>query len=283
MKRLAAISLLLALLVAGCRPDEGDVLARVGENVLHRKDVLQLLPEGVTPADSASMVQQYINTWALAHLKVLKAQEVLSADEKDVTDEVRDYRDNLLRYRLEQSYTESALDTTVSEAQMQDYYDSHSQNWKFPYIIAKARIITLSQNSPHYDTIKKTYADTEPEDVAALRELCTSYAERYEEFGGNWMPMPSIAKAVPGLDAESCETIFRGGNKYIKIGDGKDYFIFLTDKIPVGAPAPYEYCRQTIKDAILIQRKQDILLQLEQDLLQEGIESEKLKIYDVEQ
>ena len=38
-----------------------------------------------------------------------------------------------------------------------------------------------------------------------LSELCQSYAERYEEFGGNWMAMPTIAKAVPGLDAESCE------------------------------------------------------------------------------
>lgn len=283
MKRILAILLLAATVLASCFSEEEDVLARVGDNVLYKKDVMQLLPEGVPSQDSAAMVQQYINTWALAHLKVLKALQTLSADEKDVTDEVRDYRDNLLRYRLEQSYTASALDTTVTDGEMQAYYDAHSQNYKFPYIIAKARIITLSQTSQHYDAIKKSYAETDPEAVEELLEECRSYAERLEDFGGNWMPMPSIAKAVPGLDAESCETIFRGSSKYIKIGDGKDYFIFLTDKIPAGAPAPYEYCRQTIKDAILIQRRQDILLQLEQDLLQEGIESEKLKIYNAEQ
>ena len=283
MKRILAILLLAASALASCFSEEEDVLARVGDNVLYKKDVMQLLPEGVSAQDSAAMVQQYINTWALAHLKVLKALQTLSADEKDVTDEVRDYRDNLLRYRLEQSYTAAALDTTVTDDEMREYYDAHSQNYKFPYIIAKARIITLSQTSQHYDAIKKSYAETDPEAVEELLEVCRSYAERLEEFGGNWIPMPSLAKAVPGLDAESCETIFRSGSKYIKIGDGKDYFIFLTDKIPAGALAPYEYCRQAIKDAILIQRRQDILLQLEQDLLREGIESEKLKIYNAEQ
>ena len=95
--------------------------------------------------------------------------------------------------------------------------------------------------------------------------------------------MPTIAKAVPGLDAESCETIFRNSNKYIKVGDGKDYFIFLTAKIPVGQLAPYDYCKQTVKDAILNKRKQDLRLQMEQQLLQEGVDTKKLIIYDIDE
>ena len=282
MKRIAVI-VLAALAIAGCRYVEGDRVARVGDHVLYMKDIRGLLPDGVSPEDSAAMVQQYINTWALAHLKVLKAQEVLSADAKDVTAEVEDYRDNLLKYRLERQITEQQLDTTVTDDEMLHYYEEHTENFKFPYIIAKASIITLSQNSPNYDTVKKDFAATGDEEADQKRAMCASYAERMEDFGGNWVPMPTIAKAVPGLDAESCETIFRGGNQYIKVGDGKDYFIFLSDKVPVGSLAPLEYCRQSIKDAILINRKQDILSKLEQDLLQEGIESKKLTIYDVEQ
>ncbi|MBO4558203.1 MAG: hypothetical protein J5693_06315 [Bacteroidales bacterium] len=282
MKRLLLI-LFASLAVSGCIRPESDLVARVGDNVLRMKDIRGLLPEGVSPADSAAMVQQYINTWALAHLKLMKAEEMLSAEEKDVKAEVEEYRSNLLNYRFEHSYTEARLDSTITDEEMRQYYADHSQSYKYPYIIAKARIITLSQNSPNYDIVKKTYAATGEEEVAELRELCTSYAERYEEFGGNWLPMPTIAKAVPGLDAESCETIFRGGDRYIKVGDGKDYFIFLTEKVPAGALAPYEYCRHSIADAILINRKQDILTQLEQDLLQEGVESKKLIIYSADE
>ena len=280
--RRAAVIFLAVLALAGCRYVEGDRVAKVGDKVLYMKDIQGLLPDGVTPEDSAAMVQKYINTWALAHLKELKAKEVLSAEEKDITREVEDYRQNLLKYRLERKITESQLDTTVTDEEMQQYYEEHSQNYKYPYIIAKARIYTISQTSPNYDAVKKAYASTSEEDEQ-LRDLCAAYSERFEEFGGSWMPMPSIAKAVPGLDAESCETIFRSGDRYIKQGDGKDYFIFLTEKVPAGKLAPLDYCRQSIRDAILVARKQEILAKLEQDLLQEGIESEKLKIYDVEE
>ena len=282
MRKIAFIALLLALL-AGCIRSEDGRIAQVGNHILYQRDIRRLLPEGISAEDSAAMVQQYINTWAMAHLKLLKAEEVLSAEEKDITAEVEDYRLNLLKYRLERKITDSQLDTTVTDEEMRIYYDEHSQNYRFPYIIAKARIITLSQTSPNYDTVKKTYYASGGEEEEELRQMCASYAERFEEFGGNWMPMPTIAKAVPGLDAESCETIFRTSDRYIKVGDGKDYFIFLTEKIAAGSLAPYEYCRQSIKDAILIKRKQDILTQLEQDLLQDGIESNKLIIYDVEQ
>ncbi|MBP5506069.1 MAG: hypothetical protein J6X89_08225 [Bacteroidales bacterium] len=282
MKRYLLI-LLAALTLAGCYTDESDRIAKVGRHILYRQDIEKLLPQGISAEDSAAMVQQYINTWALAHLKLMKAEEVLSADEKDITDEVEDYRRNLLNYRFERSYTESRLDTTVTEEEMQAYYEGHSTNYKYPYIIAKARIVTLSQNSPHYDTVKKTYDSVKDEDEQELREVALSYAERFEEFGGAWMAMPAIAKAVPGLDAESCETIFRSSNKYIKVGDGKDYFIFLTAKIPVGSLAPYEYCKQAIKDAILNKRKQELYAQMEQELLQEGVETKKLIVYDVEE
>ncbi len=280
MKRLPAIAL-VALLAWGCLRDEAAPLAKVGDNVLYESDVRPLLPQGVSPEDSAAMVRQYINTWALTHLKVLKAQEALSPEAKNVSREVDEYRDNLLKFRLEKQVTDSELDTTVTDGEMRQYYEEHSQTYKYPYIIAKARIITLSQSSPNYATVKKTYAAT-GEDEAPLRELCASYAEKFEEFGGAWMPMPTIAKAVPGLDAESCETIFRGGDRYIKVGDGRDYFIFLPEKVPAGALAPYEYCRQSIRDAILNKRKQAILIKLEQDLLQEALDSKKLTIYDAE-
>ena len=282
--RKAAVIFLAVLALAGCRYVEGDRVAKVGDKVLYMKDIQGLLPAGVTPRDSAAMVQQYINTWALAHLKELKAKEVLSAEEKDISAEVEDYRQNLLNYRLERKITESQLDTTVTEEEMQRYYEEHSQNYKYPYIIAKARIITISQTSPNYDEVKKNYAKAESSDKedGQISDLFISYAENVDDFTGVWLPMPTIAKSVPGLDAESCETIFRGGDRYIKQGDGKDYFIFLVDKVPAGRLAPLDYCRQSIRDAILVARKQEILTKLEQDLLQEGIESEKLKIYDVE-
>ncbi len=258
-------------------------IAKVGGDILYEKDIRQLLPEGVSPEDSAYMVQQYINTWALAHLKLMKAEEMLSKGEKDITKEVEDYRSNLLAYRFEKSFAESRIDTVVSDEESASYYEEHPQSFKYPFSVVKGRVIALSKKSPNYDKVKKSFTARDEEDVDRLKEMCVSYAQSYEDFGMEWVSVPAVAKLVPGLDAVSCETIFANGDSYIKSSEDTDYFIFITDRCAAGRTAPYEYCKATIKDAVISMRKQEILSRMEQDLLKDALDNNKLKIYKIDE
>ena len=258
-------------------------IAKVGGSILYEKDIRQLLPEGVSPEDSAYMVQQYINTWALAHLKLMKAEEMLSKGEKDVTKEVEDYRSNLLAYRFEKSFAESRIDTVVSAEESARYYEEHPQSFKYPFSIVKGRVIALSKKSPSYDKVRKSFTAKDEEDVDKLKEMCLSYAQSYEDFGSEWVSVPAVARLVPGLDAVSCETILANGDSYIKSNEDTDYFIFITDRCAAGRTAPYEYCEATIKDAVISMRKQEILSKMEQDLLKDALDNNKLKIYRIDE
>ena len=60
---------------------------------------------------------------------------------------------------------------------------------------------------------------------------------------------------------------------------GYTYLISVDDYVPAGRVAPYEYCRDRIRDVILSRRKQELLTSLERNLLNDAIGSEKLKIY----
>lgn len=286
VKQRAAISFLICLLAVGAfmsscsqfAPGNGRIV-KVGGSILYEKDIRQLLPEGVSPEDSAYMVQQYINTWALAHLKLMKAEEMLTKEEKDVTKEVEDYRSNLLAYRFEKSFAESRIDTVVSAEESVRYYEEHPQSFRYPFSIVKGRVIALSKKSPSYDKVRKSFTAKDDEEVNKLREMCLSYAQSYDDFGGEWVSVPSLARLVPGLDAVSCETIFANGDSYIKSNEDTDYFIFITDRCAAGCTAPYEYCKATIKDAVISMRKQEILSKMEQDLLKYALDNNKLKIY----
>ena len=75
---LAGAGLSLATLF-GCRDlwrkePERDPVARVGERYLYREDLHGLLAEGLSPADSAAFVSNYINNWATKELLLAKAQ-----------------------------------------------------------------------------------------------------------------------------------------------------------------------------------------------------------------
>ena len=82
MRRICAF-MVLVLLATSCSlfQSRRDVLARIGKDVLYKSEVAKLVPPGTTPEDSAYMVDQYVQSWALARLKTLKAMEQLTPDE----------------------------------------------------------------------------------------------------------------------------------------------------------------------------------------------------------
>ncbi|MBR5670697.1 MAG: hypothetical protein IKX11_02445 [Bacteroidales bacterium] len=280
MKRICAL-LALVLLAASCSlfQSRGDVLAKVGKDVLYKSDVAKLVPPGTSPEDSAYMVDQYVRTWALVRLKTLKASEQLTPDERDISKEIESFRNDLLSFRYEKMFMESRIDTVVSEDQVEAYYEEHPQSFKYDYSVVKARYIVINVRSPYYSQIKDLYKSKDEDKVAELTELSRSYAERYEDYGGRYVSIPQLAKDV-GMIVSDLEEISAKQSSYIIEGEQKNTLIFFIDRYAPGTLTPMEFNEEKIKDAIISIRKQEILSKLEQDLLKEALENKKLQIYD---
>ncbi|MBO4765090.1 MAG: hypothetical protein J5508_05200 [Bacteroidales bacterium] len=280
MKRICAL-LALVLLAASCSlfQSRGDVLAKVGKDVLYKSDVAKLVPPGTSPEDSAYMVDQYVRTWALVRLKTLKASEQLTPDERDISKEIESFRNDLLSFRYEKMFMESRIDTVVSEDQVEAYYEEHPQSFKYDYSVVKARYIVINVRSPYYSQIKELYKSKDEDKVAELTELSRSYAERYEDYGGRYVSIPQLAKDV-GMIVSDLEEISAKQSSYIIEGEQKNTLIFFIDRYAPGTLTPMEFNEEKIKDAIISIRKQEILSKLEQDLLKEALENKKLQIYD---
>jgi len=273
------------LMLSGCsfiekggRGRQDRRVARIGQEVLYESDIVRLMPEGVSSADSAAMVSRYINTWALGRLMLLKAEEQLSKAERDVTAEVEEFRSTLLGFRFEKRWVEERLDTTVTLEEARLYYEEHPSSSIFPYPLVKARVIRNSASSPYYETVKGAYTVTSEQDVAELRELCYSSAERYTDFGGDWVPLSQLAKEL-GTDIETCtREVLPKKSCEMKFNDS-NYLIFIEEKVDAGEVSPFEYNVARIRETILGKRKQELLTKLEQDLLEDAHINGTLKIY----
>ena len=271
----------LVLLATSCSffQSRGDVLAKIGKDVLYKSDVAKLVPPGTSPEDSAYMVDQYVQNWALVRLKTLKATEQLTPDERDISKEIESFRNDLLSFRYEKMFMESRIDTMVSRDQVEAYYEEHPQSFKYDYSVVKARYIVINVRSPYYSNIKELYKSKDEDKVAELAELSRSYAERYEDYGDRYVSIPQVAKDV-GMMVSDLEEISAKQNSYILEGDQKNTLIFFVDRYAPGTLTPLEFNEEKIKDAIISIRKQEILSKLEQDLLKEALENKKLQIYD---
>lgn len=285
MKRFVLL-IAVILLVSSCSSflsHHGDrKVAAIGRDVLYESDVVKLLPEHVSSKDSAEMVRRYVDTWAMSKLMLLKAEKDLSKSDRNVDAQIEDYRRNLLGFRYEKSYIEANLDTVVTDAEIEKYYQDHPANYVFPYSIVKVRVARISPKSPYYEMILGDFDAVEQDDVSRLEQICYDSAERYTDFGGKWIPASILAKEIDE-DLPTCERQISQKSLFEKEGENTSYLVFVTEYVAPNEMSPVEYNWDNIKETIINKRKQDLLAKMEQELLEEALVKKTLKIYEYDE
>ena len=256
---------------------KGDVVARAGRDVLYESDVEALNITGFSAEDSARIVERYIMSWAKNRLLLDMAESQLSKADRDVEAQLEEYRQQLLVYRYEQKYVEQRLDTVVSEQEYLDFYEANPASFTTHVPLMKGRYIKMSDNSPNLNPVKSLYRSRIEEDMDRLEQLCYTSAEKYYFFE-DWVGLDAVVEGT-GLDVQELARVLENRSYLEKDFLGYTYLISVDDYVPAGSLAPYEYCRERIRNHILNRRKQALVTSLERNLLNDAIVSEKFVIY----
>ncbi len=281
MKKLFTI-LFFLLSLSSCRMYDrffnGDVVARVGKDVLYVSDIKDLNIHGFSPEDSAEIVRKYIYSWAKNRLLVDMAESHLSKEDRDVSAQLEEYRQKLLVYRYEQKYVQQRLDTTVTENEYLDYYESNPKSFYAQDPIFQGLYIKISNSSPNDKLIKSLYRTRNMDERDRLAELCYVSAEKYSFFYDEWMSINTLAQKI-GLNVGEIKSAFDTRSYFEKSYRGYTYLVYAENYIPQGDMLPYEYCKPSIRNFILGKRKQELITSLERNLLNDAVSSDKLIIY----
>ena len=272
---LAAILTLASCDIAGNLVHDDNVVARAAGEKLYRTTLESYIPDGTAPADSARMAQQYIQSWASEAILLKKAQKELGKEGRDVSREMEDYRRSLLRYRYEQQYINDRLDTLITEAQIKDYYEAHSETFTLARPIMKVRFISFFKDSPYRAEIIDLLPATGGGGERDLDSLALLSDVRYIDNSDVWTDAAVLSREF-GTDWETMISQLR--SNYI-IMEGEDVRAAYVFQIISKGKAPLEFCAPTIRDNILSARKRGLLEKLEQDLLTEAQDKKDFVIY----
>ena len=256
----------------------GQVVAKVGSHRLYASELASYIPDSASPEDSTRLALQYINTWASDQLFTDVAERELSKPEKNVDSELEDYRHSLLKYRYEQKYVNQRLDTAVTKAQIEKYYDDHAENFKLSLPIAKAVYMNISADSPNLEIIKKKMRSDKPEARIEADSIAFSSAFRYTDFGDRWVDLVKLSREV-GTDYGTLLSQVRDGYAELPDGNGNLNIVYFFSLMRAGQTGPVEYFEEQIRDIILSTRKQALLSRLERDLIENARNQENFVIY----
>lgn len=286
MKRHIIIALCAAAVLTSCKSFQeataelfrGEVVARAGEHKLHRSQLEQFIPAGVSPEDSAKLAARYINAWAEDLLMVDMAQAQLSAQEKDVSQELEQYRRTLLKYRYEQLYINQRLDTLVTDAEIDSYYADNAQRFRLERPVIKARLLIIPADSRQLKKIRKLMSSQEDTDVTEAEQLAYTAAIKYADMSDTWMDAITLGQEL-GVDYKNLLGSIKNNFAEIKDDSGNLHIAYIVDMVAEGKTAPIEYCRERIRDLVLSARRHELQLTLEQNLLEDARQSNKFVIY----
>lgn len=280
MKRCLFHSIVVASLLTGCNlfVDQEDTVAKVGDHVLTMDDLKRNVPDYLDATDSALWADDYINSWVQRELLLMKAEEHLQADMKDVTRELEEYRNSLILYRYKNELMKQKMDTTVKDAEVQKYLDENRKNFILNHNIVKAVYIKVPLEFSNPDDIKDLCMSKDPAKQAKLDEFCLSYAKAYDRFNDQWVIADIVLNNFPKEISD--QQSFLAGNRFAETKDRNFYHcLAILEYKLAGQVSPNEYVYNDIRNLILNKRKIQFLQQIEKDIYKEGIESKKVKLF----
>ena len=274
---------LLTFLVTSCdyfrAPKEPKAIARVGKSYLYLEDIANLVPSGTSKKDSIAIVKSFIDRWATQKL-------LFEASERNISKaKVSEFNELIDQYKVDlytKAYLEDLvirqIDTVVTEAQIESYYNTNKQFFKNSSELVKMRYINLVKENPKFANIKAKFSSFTKKDRKELEQQAVKF-KSYAFNDSIWVDINQVYEKLPFVNIEN-------KNKYISSGINFDYpdsttvwLVKVNKVLPKDSPTPLEFLKPTIKQIIINNRKLELINTLEKEITNDAINDNKSEIY----
>lgn len=277
---IAAIMFLAVL--TGCRKTGAELeepepvmLAQVFHYKLFLDDIRDLIQGYETPEDSIQQVRSITEHWVRDRLVLVEAEKSLPKD-VNMSKLLEDYRQSLLRHFFEQGIIEERLDTVITEADLEAYYETNKENHKLDAGIWRGYFFKIHRPATRADKILqwwRTFPSRYQDEV--LKYMAKNAITQWADTSA-WQEMKMVAQLFPPgtLSPESMRSnrsIVREDREYL-------YLLFPLAVHHAQDIAPLSRIREQVARFILHQRELALLEQIKKEIYDRDIQHEQVKI-----
>jgi hypothetical protein len=271
------------ILLTGCRNKQNQSkripVAEVGNVVLYFDEIPALIQHGTDEPDSVELYRNYINKWAKRELLLMKAEDNLTpALKSEINKQLEETRSNLVIYQYQTQMINEKLDTVINDAELENYYDANGKSFILSSNIIKALYIKLPIETPDLNRIRTLARSNNHNDLQQLESLCYQFAEKFEDFDEQWIPMDNLTSEI-NQKFEDEDDFLRRNTFFEKSDSTSDYLVSIRDYRLRYSLAPYEYVKDDIKRIIWNTRRFEYIQSLENGIYNDALKDNSFKIY----
>lgn len=270
--------ILILILSCSCgskKQTSEDILLRYGESSLTIQDVVNMIPKGISSADSTALFDKIVEGWirdmVLSDFAVQRLYDTESIERK-----VKAYRNSLIvqEYILRMSESRTPK---IEEQKIKEYYDAHRKEMKLEVPLIKGIFLKINKSDNNKDEIKEMLMSEDPEMIDRLEEKWLERALEYNYFLDKWVDWETLSGMIPYRFGDPMD--FLKDHKYFETDFGDcTYYLFITDWIPAGEEQPYEFARLWISDTLTQGALADYERVLVKSLVEKYIKEKKLEV-----
>ena len=215
-----------------------------------------MFPLGATERDSALIIESFVNRWIRDAVLQWESERNLPTD-LNIDRLVRDYRSSLVRSSYEELLVNERLDSTISEAELLEYYEDNKQQYQLEKPIVRCLFIRAPYPTPEEGVLRGLWNNGRISDTTALRRYVATWAEVGLLDATAWYSLDQLAAQLP----EGTLTVDNLDSKReFSQQDGRyRYYFRLLELKPRLEIAPLSYVEKQARKVILHNRKMALL------------------------
>lgn len=260
--------------------DADPIVASIDQQVLRKSDLASVNTKELSPTDSSSIINRYIQSWIRKHLMIKEASRSMTFDEAEINRKLLDYKYALMVYEFEKAYLDRNLDTKIPEREIEKYYDSNKENFNLKEIIIRVNFVKIERNHPQNRNLERLLRLEERDQREALNKIVLDHAANYFIEDATWVKIDEIIVNTPLASSPNLVGLLRN-NKLILVEDErfKYYFRILEYKLADQIP-PLEFVRDEIYQILLNKKKIQLVEELQKEIYNRALENNEFRIYE---
>lgn len=252
-------------------------LGRIYGKTLYLSDMDGMLPEGITGEDSTVIINTYVRYW-MREMALLHEAEQNIPQDLNLEKLVADYRASLVKNNYGNLVMNRLLDSTVTNQQLQDFYEKNKDQYLLETPILRCRFIKAPRNAPGSDKAQDWWNSNKNSDFAELARWCSQHAAVHHLQDSTWYNVDDIAAYMP----QGTLTVDNVENRrdFIQRDDNFVYYFKLLEVVRKKEIAPLSYIEDQARKVILHKRKTELLEDLKDKLYQEALRKKDLEVFE---
>jgi hypothetical protein len=276
----AAVIAALSLSACGMGGDPADpVLAEAYGQKLLLSDLRRMIPIDAPKEDSAELAQRFVDDWARERVLLKKAEENLNANQKNVDDQLRSYRESLITYAYEQALVRQKLDTNIVAEEITTYYRDNIKNFELRDNIVRVRWFKLRESDKRVlRKVEELWRSSEPNDRSELERIIAQRGSVLNDTGDDWMPFSELQLQVP-IRPDNPTDWLQHHPRATAIDSVGTYFVEFLDHRLKNSTSPQAMVAQEIRSILINQRKLRLIERMREDLYQNALAKKDVELH----